>query len=237
MSDHDDPFEHYVREVIHHLVKLSPEQQAQIAKELRTHLEDAAAAYGDQAKSPSVRARIVRQMGTPRNVGRALAKVHAPMNIWHYVRQITVRLRKVAAGLTATAALMFFCFSLMIVPVPNSRTATHLTGTVACISRPHPTNGDMTIVLEDGRKFYVNHADEVEYFAWERLLREVRAGETIHLTAVQPLGSAGSSRAVLEGIHHSQAFEPPASSIWMSGFQRIHGAGRDWRYRWPWQHS
>jgi len=123
-------------------------------------------------------------MGTPRNVGRALAKVHAPMNIWHHV----IRLRKVAAGLTATAALLFFCFSLMIVPVPNSKTATQITGTVACISRPHPTNGDMTIVLEDGRKFYVNHAEEVEYFAWERLLREVRVGDRIQLTAVQRWG-------------------------------------------------
>ena len=44
MSDHYDPFEHYVAEVIRHLVKLSPEQQEQIAEELRTHLEDAAAA-------------------------------------------------------------------------------------------------------------------------------------------------------------------------------------------------
>jgi HAAS len=188
MSDHYDPFEHYVAEVIRHLGKLSPEQQEQIAEELQTHLEDAAAAYGAQAESPAVRARIVGQIGTPRSVGRALAKVHDPINIWHSVRQITMRLRKVAGGLAATAALLFFCFSLMIVPVPNSKTAAQITGTVACISRPHPTNGDITIALEDGRKFYVNRADEVEYFAWERLLREVRAGDTIHLTAVQPLG-------------------------------------------------
>jgi hypothetical protein len=188
MPDHPDPFDHYMAQVLHHLAELEPEQQAEIASELRAHLEDAATTYGEQAKSPAIRAQIVSQMGMPRKVGQALAKVHAPTNIWRRVRQISVRLRKVAAGLTATAALMFFCFSLMIVPMPNSKTATQITGTVACINRPHPTTGDMTIVLEDGRRFYVNHADEVEYFAWERLLREVTAGNTIHLTAVQPLG-------------------------------------------------
>ncbi|HSL43153.1 MAG TPA: hypothetical protein VK897_06955 [Anaerolineales bacterium] len=184
MADHHDPFEHYIAEVIHHLAKLSPEQQAQIAEELRAHLEDAAAAYGDQAKSPDVRARVVGQMGTPRSVGRALAKVHAPMNI----PPITTRLRKAAAGLAGTAAMLFFCFSLVIVPAPNAKTATQVTGTVACINPPHPTLGDMTILLEDGRQFYVNRANEVEYFAWERLLNEVEPGDTIQLTAVQTWG-------------------------------------------------
>ena len=47
----------------------------------------------------------------------------------------------------------------------------------------------MTITLEDCRRFYVNRANEKEYFDWERLLHEVRPGDTIHLTAVQPWAS------------------------------------------------
>lgn len=200
MPDHPDPFDTYVAQVLRHLQKLPPEQQEQIADELRAHLEDAAAAYDQQAMSPSLRARIVSQMGSARRVGRALGRVHAPVTPW----QIANALRKVAIGLVAAAAFMFFILSVSIVPAPTPRNSTVITGKVARISPPDPELGDMLITLEDGRRFYVNRANEKEYFAWQRLLQEVQPGDTIHLTAVEPWASraleSGYSASPLAGV-------------------------------------
>ena len=187
MPDGQDPFERYIAQVARHLARLHPEQQAVIADELRAHLEDAAAAHGEQAENPTVRVLIVSQMGAPRRVGRALAKVHTTASMRQYARQALILVRAIVAGLAATICLMFLFLCLMAVPAPNPDTATPITGTVARITEPHPDYGDMSIILQDGRRFYVNRANEVEYFAWKRLLDEVRAGDRIHLTAVEPL--------------------------------------------------
>jgi hypothetical protein len=181
MPERPDPFDTYIAQVLRHLQKLSLEQQEQIAEELRAHLEDAAAASGEQSNDPSLRARIVSQMGAPRPVGRALARVHAPVTPW----QIADSLRKVAIGLVAAVTFMFFILSIWIVPAPTPQNSIVITGKVASISPPHPELGDMRIRLEDGRRFYVNRANEQESFAWERLLQEVQPGDTIHLTTVR----------------------------------------------------
>lgn len=130
-------------------------------------------------------------MGRPRRVGRAAAKVQAPATRWQQVIRTTHFLRRTAAGMGALLGLILLGLSLMIVPAPSARTATQITGTVASISRPHATGGDMTILLQDGRKFYVNRANEIDHFDWERMLREVKPGDTIRLTAVQAFAWRG----------------------------------------------
>lgn len=84
-------------------------------------------------------------------------------------------------------ALLFFgVLSLMIVPAPNADTAFAVSGTVKLISDPHPAYGDMTITFTDGRRYYVNRANELTYFAWEQLLQDVQVGDTLYLTVVKP---------------------------------------------------
>lgn len=197
MPDHPDPFDIYIAQVLRHLRKLPPEQQEEIADELRAHLEDAAAAHGEQATNASLRARIVSQMGAPRRIGRALARVHAPVTPW----QIANALRKVAIGIVAAITAMFFVGSVMIVPAPTPGNSRVITGKVASISPPDPELGDMLFTLEDGRQFYVNRADEVEYFQWERLLQDVQPGDTIHLTAVQTWADALAFAANEPGLY------------------------------------
>jgi hypothetical protein len=83
--------------------------------------------------------------------------------------------------------VLFGLLSLFVVPAPGARTAVEVSGTLVSVSQPQLGYGDMGIVLEDGRRYYVNRADEVEYFAWEEMLADVRAGDTIYLTVVPPL--------------------------------------------------
>ena len=84
-----------------------------------------------------------------------------------------------------TAALLFYgLLALGTVPAPNGRNAELVTGRVMQISAPHADYGGLSIVLEGGRYFYVNRADEVDHFAWEAFLSEVRPGDEVTLTAV-----------------------------------------------------
>ena len=90
-------------------------------------------------------------------------------------------------ALFALIVLFFAFLAAMIVPAPSSSNAFTVSGQVARITAPHPQHGDLTIILEDGRSYYVNRAHDVPYFAWEQLLDEVKPGDTIHLTVVKPL--------------------------------------------------
>jgi len=44
----------------------------------------------------------------------------------------------------------------------------------------------MSIILEDGRSFYINRVNERGDFDWQQLRREVGRGDQITLTAVEP---------------------------------------------------
>jgi hypothetical protein len=87
-----------------------------------------------------------------------------------------------SAGLVVSVLLVLF-----VVPAPNPQTAVEVTGRLNRINPPHPHYGDLAINLVDGRHYYVNRADEVPYFEWQRLLEEVRPGDSVTLTVVQPL--------------------------------------------------
>ena len=87
-----------------------------------------------------------------------------------------------AAGIVASTLLALF-----VVPAPGPRTGTEVTGRLNRINPPHAQYGDLAINLADGRSFYVNRAEEVPEFEWQRLLDEVRPGDVVTLTVVRPL--------------------------------------------------
>ena len=98
------------------------------------------------------------------------------------------RLVQRAVGFLAMfVALIFGALSLFVVPAPDANTAVEVRGTVVALSAPHPEYGDIGIVLDQGRSYYVNRVDEVEYFAWEQMISDVHVGDTVYLTVVTPI--------------------------------------------------
>lgn len=95
--------------------------------------------------------------------------------------------RRTVGLLALFVSSFFFGLSLIVVPAPTTTTATEVSGTLLWASSPHPDYGDMGIVLDSGRRYYVNHAAEVGYFAWQQMLSEVHPGDTLYLTIVTPL--------------------------------------------------
>lgn len=94
----------------------------------------------------------------------------------------------IAAILLAALALLGSgLLALFVVPAPDANTAVEVSGRLISISPPHPQYGDLTINFVDGRSYYVNRADEIAYFAWQRLLQEVNPGDLVTLTVVRPL--------------------------------------------------
>lgn len=96
-------------------------------------------------------------------------------------------LRHTIGVLAVLAGLLFGTLSLFVVPAPSARTAVEVSGTLVSVSQPHPEYGDMEIVLDGGRSYYVNRANEVAYFAWQQMLSEVQPGDRVYLTIVRPL--------------------------------------------------
>ncbi len=108
-------------------------------------------------------------------------------NAARWLRRFGQRLRR---GVLFSAVLMLVLYAtlaLMVVPAPNPSTAREVSGRLVRLDQPPPGGGDMLITLEGGRRYYVNRANEVGYFAWERLLNEVHPGDTLYLTVVRPL--------------------------------------------------
>jgi len=95
--------------------------------------------------------------------------------------------RLIVGGLAAIAALMFGLLSLFTVPSPSANTAVEVSGVLLSISRPHPEYGDISIVLDNDRYYYINRANEIGGFDWEKMLSEVGPGDKVYLTAVTPL--------------------------------------------------
>lgn len=95
---------------------------------------------------------------------------------------------RLIALVPATLILLFFgLLALGTVPAPNDRNSETVTGKLVEASMPHPDFGDMSIVLDSGRRFYVNRANEVDHFAWEAFLQEVQPGDEVTLTTVNTL--------------------------------------------------
>jgi hypothetical protein len=127
--------------------------------------------------------------------------------------------------------LMFGALSLFVVPAPDANTAVEVSGTLVSLSPPHPEYGDFGIVLDRGRSYYVNRADQVEYFAWEQMLSDVHVGDTVYLTVVTPLitrlmGDRDRQHLPVAGIRTaSEVYMDPAISadIWTarSTFQSV----------------
>ncbi|MDJ0752291.1 MAG: hypothetical protein QNJ45_02150 [Ardenticatenaceae bacterium] len=89
--------------------------------------------------------------------------------------------------LTGFAVFFFGLLALGTVPAPSTRTATVVTGELVRATEPHPDYGDMSIILDGGRIFYVNRANELDYFDWRGFLNDVQPGEQVTLTAVDTL--------------------------------------------------
>jgi hypothetical protein len=102
-----------------------------------------------------------------------------------FVRGNAIRL--IVGGLAAIATLMFGLLALFTVPSPSANTAFGVSGILVSISPPHPEYGDISIVLDGGRYYYINRANEIAGFDWEKMLSEVRPGDRVYLTAVTPL--------------------------------------------------
>jgi hypothetical protein len=128
---------------------------------------------------------------------------------------------------------MFGGLSLFVVPSPNASTAVEVSGALVSLSCPHPEYGDMGIVLDGGQSYYVNRADQIEYFAWERMLSDVRRGDTVYLTVVTPLawrlmGGGDVQPLPVAGVRtYSTVYMDPAISAdtWtaQATFQRVAG--------------
>lgn len=182
------PFDSYVRRVLAYVPQLTPEQQQQITAELRAHLEDAAAERGDNLDSPEIQQRVINELGSSRRVGRDLARTYRVRRTSTQIGLLVATIiRAIIATLATLAFLLCALGTLMVVPAPSPETAVEVSGKLAWFSRPHDSDGDLSIALDDGRRYYVNRAYEVAYFQWQRLLAEVRPGDTLHLTAVRPL--------------------------------------------------
>lgn len=98
-------------------------------------------------------------------------------------------LKWIFRGILILALLSTGFFALLAigtVPAPNERNTEVVSGRLTSISAPHPEYGDMGIVIEGGY-YYVNRANEVDYFEWEGLLAEVLPGDEIEVTVVRPL--------------------------------------------------
>jgi hypothetical protein len=89
--------------------------------------------------------------------------------------------------IVALTALFSALLALFVVPAPSPETAVEVSGYTQHLSHPHPEYGDLSIILQDGRRYYVNRANEIPYFAWQRLLAEVQRGDIVTLTVVRPL--------------------------------------------------
>ena len=96
-------------------------------------------------------------------------------------------LRLIISAFAAIVALMFGVLAFFVVPAPNNHTATEITGTLVSISQPHPEYGDITIILDNGNRYYINRANEVVHLDWETMLAEVQPGDEVILTTVTPL--------------------------------------------------
>ncbi|MBC8160443.1 MAG: hypothetical protein H7Z42_04415 [Roseiflexaceae bacterium] len=189
MLEQYDPFSRYIAEVMRHMRHLPDTQRAMIAGELRGHLEDAACEFGERAESRVVQELVVGQMGSSWRVGRALARANRNIEAERRTWMLLATLARVTAAAGATLMLAFFLLlSLFVVPPATPLTATEITGVVQSIRAPLSfPDGDMTIVLQDQRNFYVNRPYERDDFAWRQLRAEVKRGDQITLTAVEPL--------------------------------------------------
>ena len=129
-------------------------------------------------------------------------------------------------GATVFAALGVLFSGLLVlfvVPAPTVETAVELSGPLQHVSRPHPLHGDLSIVLQDGRRYYVNRANEAAHFQWQRLLEEAKPGEIVTLTVVRPLawrflgGGATPNSGPVAGVRTERAvyMDPAvAGSAW-----------------------
>ncbi|NJL61239.1 MAG: hypothetical protein HC903_04680 [Methylacidiphilales bacterium] len=103
-----------------------------------------------------------------------------------YLKILNIARKSVAIAATVVlvplAALTFF-----VVPAPNSETATEVSGKLRRMSQPLLNSDDLQIKLDDGKVYYVNRANEAEYFNWRQLRQDVQQGDTLHLTVVRPL--------------------------------------------------
>ena len=108
--------------------------------------------------------------------------------------------------LVALTALFFGFLALMIVPAPTANSAFVVSGQLASWGQPSAEGADLQIVLQDGRNFYVNRANEISHFNWQQMQKDVQVGDTIHLTVVKPLawqlttGTAEPQRGPVAGI-------------------------------------
>lgn len=203
----EQPFERYVHRVLAHVPQLTPEQAGHIRAELRTHLEDAAADVGDSPDAPEIQAQVIKELGSSRRVGRELAKTYRRRRTPAQIRLLAVTImRAIVATLATLTFLLFGLGTLMVVPPPSDTTAVEVSGRLTRLGRPHPELGDLSIHLDGGRSYYVNRANEVEYFDWQRMHREVEVGDKVYLTVVRPLawrigsGSTPPSNGPVAGV-------------------------------------
>jgi hypothetical protein len=106
----------------------------------------------------------------------------------HTYASRTIRLLHATLTTAAVlAVLVFGVLTLFAVPAPNAQTAIEVSGTVISLGRPDPDTGDLPIVLDGNRHYYVNRVEEAAYFPWEQLLAEVRPGDRLILTVATPL--------------------------------------------------
>lgn len=95
--------------------------------------------------------------------------------------------RLLMGGFAAIVTLMFGVLVFFVVPAPNNQTAMEITGALVSMSQPHPEHGDITIILDNGKRYYINRANEVAHLDWEAMLAEVQPGDEVTLTVVTPL--------------------------------------------------
>lgn len=77
----EQPFTRFLQQVRAALRDLPPEQQQAIEAELQAHLHDAAHDMQRDPADPGVQLAVVRALGSPRRLGRALAQTHRPARI------------------------------------------------------------------------------------------------------------------------------------------------------------
>jgi lipopolysaccharide/colanic/teichoic acid biosynthesis glycosyltransferase len=99
-SPDEQPFQSYLREIEHHLARLTPARRDLIRRELIAHLEDAAAEYGSDPGDPEVQRLVIAGLGPSGALGAAYARVDDELrHAGRYYRVAKRSLDLVLAGL------------------------------------------------------------------------------------------------------------------------------------------
>ena len=186
--------ERYLREVEHHLRDLPESARGEIIRELRAHMDDAAAAApayptGSDKSDKEVtaiaaaHAEAVERFGSARRLGRSLTLASRGMTQGESMRR---RGRNIVRwSLAGAALLLVIVYAALLrwgVPAATPDQLTEISGVYAGVTLPVSAEADLLIGLHDRAAFFRVNDDRVPEVATAALLTDLRPGDRIYLS-------------------------------------------------------